>query len=99
MKANDQTLYIVAKDLCLLLNVRKNNVSKFIRHLSQRNRPKMLVQCYRTDGKIPVQSLTVLTLSGAKALLLSAEQTRRTSDIQSVSKWLADEIPELKLLE
>jgi len=99
MKGDDHCVYVVAKDLCLLLNVRKNNVSKFIRYLPPRYRPKMSVQCYRTDGKLPVQSLTVLTLEGVKSLLATAENTKRVPNIQSVNEWLTCEIPELSKVD
>jgi len=88
---NPTNLYIVAKDLCLLIHIRKGNVAKAIAQFDDSEKARMPVLCCRSNGVLSTHVLTVLTLRGAERLLLSS-QSRRA---QYVHEWIMGHLQSL----
>ena len=62
-------IYVVAKDLCLLIDIRKGNVAKAVCQINSNEKFHMGVLCSRTNGVTLTQKLTVLTIFGVLRLL------------------------------
>jgi len=79
-----ENLFFVAKDLCLLIHIRKGNVAKSIGQFDDTQKARMPVLCERSNGVVSTHVLTVLTLSGAIRLL----STSHSKHAQGVMNWL-----------
>ena len=66
---NLNDIYIVAKDLCLLIEIRKGNVAKALTVVNQNEKFHMAAPCSDTNGLIKSQKVTVLTVFGVIRLL------------------------------
>jgi prophage antirepressor-like protein len=81
-------LYVVAKDVCLLIRIRKGNVAKAISQFDDAEKARMPVLCCRTNGVYSTHVLTVLTVRGVDRLLRTS-QARRA---QNVHEWIMNHL-------
>jgi hypothetical protein len=70
--AVDGELYIPATDIGPLLNIRKNNIPGYISKYDSSQRQQMMVVCPRAIGGFARMQLHVLTIAGAKKLIMSS---------------------------
>lgn len=92
---NSSELYFVAKDICLLLHIRKGNVAKAIGSFTTLEKARMPVQCPRKNGTFSTHVLTVLTLLGVERLF----SRRRSKSVQHVRTWLDEQIQEIQNIQ
>jgi len=85
---NPNTLYFVAKDVCLLIHTRKGNVAKSIGQFDEHEKARMPVLCPRSNGTVSTHILTVLSVKGVKRLLNSS----RSSRAPHVLKWILNQV-------
>lgn len=72
--ASDLTkLYFVAKDVCLLIFIRKGNVAKSIGQFLQHEKARLPVLCPRSNGTSSTHVLTALSIDGVKRLLRNSK--------------------------
>jgi len=81
-------LYFVAKDVCLLIHIRKGNVAKSISQFNDNEKARMPVLCERSNGVVSTHVLTVLTVSGVLRLLT----TSQSKHAPAVLKWITGHI-------
>ena len=84
----ERELYVVAKDICLLLHTRKGKVAKSIGQYSADEKCRMLVICPRSNGAGSTHELTVLSVLGVKRLL----DHSRSSVVDSIRQWLFQQL-------
>lgn len=84
-------LYIVAKDVCQLIHIRKANVARSIGQFSDREKARMPVLCKRSNKIDSTHVLIVLTLDGVKRLLTSS----RSALAPIVLDWIMKQIDAL----
>ena len=66
-------LYFVAKDVCLLIFIRKGNVAKSIGQFLQHEKARLPVLCPRSNGTSSTHVLTALSIDGVKRLLRNSK--------------------------
>jgi len=81
-------LYFVAKDVCLLIHIRKGNVAKSISQFNDNEKARMPVLCERSNGVVSTHVLTVLTVPGVIRLLT----TSQSKHAPAVLKWITGHI-------
>lgn len=81
-------LYVVAKDICLLIHTRKGNVAKTVGQFSPVEKARMRVLCPRANGCVSTHMLLVLTLAGVERLCRSSRFPRT----QEVLAWFNHEV-------
>jgi len=86
--ADLDNLYFVAKDICLLIHIRKGNVAKSISQFNDTEKARMPVLCERSNGVVSTHVLTVLTVHGALRLL----NTSQSKHAPAVLKWIQGHI-------
>ena len=84
-------VYFVAKDVCLLVFVRKGNVSKVIGQFATNEKARLPVLCPRSNGTSSTHVLTALSLAGLKRLLGSSKSPLASH----VLKFLLDHLETL----
>ena len=84
----ERELYVVAKDICLLLHTRKGNVAKCIGQFSGNEKCRMAVMCPRSDGTVSTHLLTVLSVGGVKRLL----EASRSGVVDNIRQWYIDQL-------
>ena len=77
-------VYVVAKDICLLIHTRKGNVAKSIGQFGPGEKARMAVICPRSDGTVSTHVLTVLSVSGVRRLLAGS----RSRVVGKVRGWM-----------
>ena len=87
----EQELYVVAKDICLLLHTRKGNVAKSIGQFSGDEKCRMAVICPRSDGTVSTHVLTVLSVGGVKRLLDSS----RSGVVDNIRQWFFHQLVDM----
>ena len=87
----ERELYVVAKDICLLLHTRKGNVAKSIGQFSGDEKCRMPVICPRSDGTVSTHVLTVLSVSGVKRLLDGS----RSGVVDSIRGWFFHQLVDM----
>jgi hypothetical protein len=83
-----ERLYVVAKDICALVQTRKGNVAKAVAQFSDAEKAQMNVLCLRSNGTPSTHALTVLTVAGVRKLLA---KSRHPQALQ-VFTWLIGEL-------
>jgi len=81
-------VYFVAKDVCLLIHIRKGNVAKSISQFNETEKARMPVLCERSNGVVSTHVLTVLTVHGVIRLL----KTSQSKHAPAVLKWIIGHI-------
>jgi prophage antirepressor-like protein len=61
-------LFVVATDLCRILNIRKSNTAKTVAKFDEEEKAAMPSYCYSANGNGTMRILTVLTLAGVNKL-------------------------------
>ena len=82
--ASSSEVYVVAKDICLLIHTRKGNVAKSIGQFGAGEKARMAVICPRSDGTVSTHVLTVLSVGGVRRLLAGS----RSRVIGKVRGWM-----------
>ena len=82
--ASSTEVYVVAKDICLLIHTRKGNVAKSIGQFRVGEKARMAVICPRSDGTVSTHVLTVLSISGVRRLLAGS----RSRVVGKVRGWM-----------
>lgn len=77
-------MYVVAKDVCILLHTRKGNVAKSVAQYSPSQKARMQVLCPRSDGCVSTHTLLVLSVAGVQRLCRGSRCRRKTQ----VLDWL-----------
>ena len=86
-----ESLYFVAKDVCLLIHTRKGNVAKSIGQFKEDEKVRMSVVCPRSNGTVSTHILTALTVKGVRRLL----STSRSPLAGHVLKWIMKQVDAL----
>ena len=87
----ERELYVVAKDICLLLHTRKGNVAKSIGQFSGDEKCRMAVICPRSDGTVSTHVLTVLSVGGVKRLLDGS----RSGVVDNIRQWFFHQLVDM----
>jgi len=81
---NPASPLVVAKDICILIQIGKGNVSKTIGQFGEHEKAKMDVNCPRTPTSSSTHLLSVLTMKGVEKLLTYS----RSPDAPGIFNWL-----------
>jgi hypothetical protein len=84
-------LFVVATDLCQLINIRKSNTAKAVANYTEDFKVSMPLVCKAKDGNSSIRSFTVLNQAGIKKLLLS----NKSSLAKPIYNWLEAEFAEM----
>ena len=85
-------IWVVSKDICAVLHIRKGNVAKTIAHFEAGSmKASMPVLCQRSNGTVSTHILTVLSIRGVHKLLSSS----RSELAPSVSQWVHQQFEQL----
>jgi len=79
-------LYFVAKDVCVLVFIRKGNVAKSIGQFLPTEKARLPVLCPRSNGSSSTHVLTALTLDGVRRLLTHHKSPLATQLLQFIQQ-------------
>jgi hypothetical protein len=70
--ASSKELYVVATDLCQLINIRKSNTAKTVCQFNENEKVSMPIVCHSSNGNTSIRLFTCLTMAGICRLLQSS---------------------------
>ena len=89
-------LYFVAKDVCLLVFIRKGNVAKSISQFLPSEKARLPVMCPRNNGTSSLHMLTALSVAGVRRLLQASKSPLANRVLDFLLEHLANLLEDAK---
>jgi hypothetical protein len=78
-------IFVVATDLCQLINIRKSNTAKTVCQFTESEKVSMPIVCLSSNGNTSIRLFTCLTMTGIRRLL----QSSRSALAMPLWNWIS----------